>query len=120
MLRLREQAPLLILPVIIAPIFLGAFTTAKSGLYFLVGFRWDRYWADLDYALFGADPWIFTHAVVSPQLMLQNDRAVEQRGLEERCCGVFRQLAPYALRVMTVAPCVARISSRIGTPTAPL
>lgn len=67
--RLCDLAPLLILPVIVAPFFLGAFTTAKTGLYFLVGFRWDRYWADFDRALFGADPWIYTHAVINPQLM---------------------------------------------------
>jgi hypothetical protein len=37
-----------------------------------------------------------------------------------RTLGVLRQRAPYELRVMTVSPCRATISSRMGRPSAPL
>src|SRR5689334_16068822 len=51
--RLKERAPLLVLPVFVFPIFLSAFTATKTAIPFLVGYHWDGFWADVDKAIFG-------------------------------------------------------------------
>ena len=58
---LRTKAPLLLLPVLIYPIFLTGFTTAKFSIPVVVGYRWDMFWADVDTVLFGRDAWQISH-----------------------------------------------------------
>lgn len=62
--RLPKRLELLVLPCFVFPIFLAGFTTAKTSIHFLVGFRWDRFWADADRALFRTDPWQITHSLL--------------------------------------------------------
>jgi hypothetical protein len=59
--RLPSRLNLIVLPALIFPFFLASFTTAKSAIPFITGFGWDHYWADMDRALFGVDPWRITH-----------------------------------------------------------
>lgn len=59
-----ERAPLLALPCIVWPLFLAAFTTAKTGIPFIVGFGWDQLWTDFDQLIFGVDPWTVTHQYI--------------------------------------------------------
>lgn len=59
--KFRQRAPLLILPALITPVFLVAFTTSKTAIPFLVGYRWDSFWADVDLLIFGDDAWRLTH-----------------------------------------------------------
>ena len=61
--RLRPRAGLLLLPAVIFPLFLSAFTTAKVGIPMLVGYGWERNWAELDAAIFGTDVWRLAQAV---------------------------------------------------------
>ena len=61
--RIWDRAPLLVLPWLLFPIFLIAFTTAKSGIPFLVGYEWEAFWADADSAVFGADVWRLASAI---------------------------------------------------------
>lgn len=56
----------LVLSALIAPLFFAEFTTAKTCIARLVGFRWDRAFTDIDAAIFGADPWRLTHALLGP------------------------------------------------------
>lgn len=62
--ELRPRLPLLIFPVLVAPTFLSAFTAAKSAIPRLVGFRYDRLFANLDAAVFRTDPWRVTHLFI--------------------------------------------------------
>jgi hypothetical protein len=66
--QIREKLPsrlrLIILPALIFPVFLASFTTAKSAIPFVTGFGWDHYWADMDRAIFGVDPWTITHSLL--------------------------------------------------------
>lgn len=64
---LRARWPLLLLPSLLSPLFLAAYTTAKTGIPFLVGFHWDAAFMALDHAIFRADPWRFTHSVLGAQ-----------------------------------------------------
>src|SRR5215470_17948441 len=52
----------LAVPGVIAPIFLGSFTITKTLIGIRLGFSWDPFFADLDRAIFGMDPWHYTHA----------------------------------------------------------
>ena len=61
--RVRERAVLLLLPALVFPLFLVGFTTSKTAIPFLVGFRWDSFWADVDAVIFGGDVWKLTHGV---------------------------------------------------------
>ena len=63
---LKDRWKILIFPALLFPIFLAAYTTAKMSIVFLVGFGWDQFWADVDAALIGGDPWRITHAVFGP------------------------------------------------------
>lgn len=58
--RLSERWPMLLLPCLIFPLFLAGYTGAKTSIGFLVGFGWERIWADADLLLFGRDPWLIT------------------------------------------------------------
>jgi hypothetical protein len=64
--RLRIRLPMLLIPVILSPLFFTCFTVAKTGIAYLVGFRWDRPLAELDRVIFGADPWVYTHDLFGP------------------------------------------------------
>ena len=65
--ELRPKFPLLLLPVLVTPAFLAAFTAAKTAIPTLVGFRYDHLLANLDSAIFGTDPWRLTHALIGPE-----------------------------------------------------
>lgn len=58
--RLRDRAPLLLLPAVILPAFLIGYTAAKTAIPFLVGYSWDAFWANADRLLFGDDVWHLT------------------------------------------------------------
>jgi hypothetical protein len=64
--ELRPRLPSLALPVIIFPIFLAAFTAVKSAIPRLVGFHFDRLFANADALLLGQDAWRVTHALIGP------------------------------------------------------
>jgi PAP2 superfamily len=55
--RLMDRWQLLVLPAVILPIFLMAYTAAKCAIPYLVGYTWDGFWADADRMLFGEDVW---------------------------------------------------------------
>jgi hypothetical protein len=59
--QLRERLPFLILPVVVFPLFLIAFTTSKTAIPFIVGYRWDAFWANADRLLFGDDAFRIAH-----------------------------------------------------------
>lgn len=59
--RLKDRAPFLLLPAVIFPLFLVEYTASKTAIPFLVGYPWDRFWADADRMIFGRDVWIITH-----------------------------------------------------------
>lgn len=63
--QLPGRLQLVVLPALVFPIFLASFTTAKLAIPLITGFRWDRYWADVDHAVFGIDPWRLTHALLT-------------------------------------------------------
>ena len=67
--RIREKAPFLVLPVLVFPIFLAGFTTAKSSIPALVGYRWDAFWADVDVMIFGTDAWSIAHNIFHADYM---------------------------------------------------
>lgn len=57
----RSRLPNLLLPGVAVPLLLASFTTTKTAIPFLVGYTWDKFWADADSLLFGADAWRITH-----------------------------------------------------------
>lgn len=59
------RASLLILPTIVFPIFLAGYTTAKTAIPFLVGYRWEFFWAEADRLIFGRDAWLISHAMLA-------------------------------------------------------
>ena len=67
--RLKERAPLLVLPTLVFPIFLAAFTATKTAIPFLVGYHWDAFWADVDRAIFGQDVWRIAHCVLGSSFL---------------------------------------------------
>ena len=60
-----DRAPLLILPTIVFPVFLAGYTTAKTAIPFLVGYRWEFFWAEADRLIFGRDAWLISHAMLA-------------------------------------------------------
>ena len=62
-LKVKAQARLvlMLLPTIIFPAFLAAFTASKTGISLTIGFKWDWLWASADRVLFGDDAWRITH-----------------------------------------------------------
>lgn len=64
--ELRQKLPYLLLPLVIAPLFLAAYTASKIGIAEIVGFRFDRLFADIDRAIFTVDPWRLTHWLFGP------------------------------------------------------
>ena len=65
----RERLPLLILPALIFPLFLAGYTSSKLAIPHLVGFSWDRIWADADALIFGDDVWRYTHRIFGSEIM---------------------------------------------------
>ena len=61
---LRERAALMVLPVLLWPVTLAGYTTAKMAIPFLVGYGWDGFWADADHLIFGQDAWILSIPLV--------------------------------------------------------
>lgn len=66
--RLRERLGLLLLPLVAFPVFMIAFTTAKTGIPFLVGYGWETFWADADKLIFGRDVWSFATSLPDPAM----------------------------------------------------
>lgn len=62
--RLWYRLPFLLLPALVSPLFLSAYTTSKTGMPFIVGFHWDAALTRLDEAIFFGDPWRITHAAL--------------------------------------------------------
>lgn len=60
---LRQRVLLLLLPGGVFPLFLIGFTTAKTGIPFIVGYGWEGFWADVDAAIFGTDVWRLARAM---------------------------------------------------------
>jgi hypothetical protein len=65
---LRPRLPLLLLPALIAPLFLAGYTTAKTSMSRLISFRWDALFSDMDAWIFRSDPWRLTHALIGPSM----------------------------------------------------
>lgn len=62
---LSARLPLVFVPAIIFPLFLGGYTWAKSSIPFLVGYSWEGFWSEADrLILFGHDGWRIVHAVM--------------------------------------------------------
>jgi hypothetical protein len=59
--RLRARMPLLLLPLVVFPLFMVAYTCAKTAIPFLVGYRWEGFWAAGDRMIFGDDAWRIAH-----------------------------------------------------------
>lgn len=59
----------LTVPALIAPIFMASFTITKILIGRTVGFTWDPFFADLDAAIFGTDPWRLVHAALGGPLV---------------------------------------------------
>jgi hypothetical protein len=55
-----------VLPIFLVFAFLGAFGAFKSLIPMIHPFAWDAGISDLDRAIFGADPWRLTHALLGP------------------------------------------------------
>jgi len=66
--HVRKPTEIIVLPGMIFPIFLGAYTWAKCSIPFAVGYGWERTWSDADRLLFGTDAWVLAHAVMPPSL----------------------------------------------------
>jgi len=64
---LKSKAPMFLLPAVVFPLFLSGFTTAKTSIPFIVGYRWDAFWANIDKFIFGADAWRITHDLLGYQ-----------------------------------------------------
>lgn len=62
--RTGERQSLFMLPALIFPLFLGAYTWAKCSIPFAVGYGWERSWANTDRFIFGADAWVLAHALL--------------------------------------------------------
>ena len=61
--RLNQPCRLALLPAVIFPLFLGAYTWAKVSIPFAVGYGWEEYWANADRLIFGDDAWRLLHAI---------------------------------------------------------
>ena len=66
---LKVKAPFLLLPLLVFPLFLVGYTTAKTGIPFLVGYTWDAFWTAADKQIFGDDAWRISHAILGTQFI---------------------------------------------------
>jgi membrane-associated phospholipid phosphatase len=62
--RIKEPCRLALLPAFVFPLFLGAYTWAKCSIPFLVGYEWERTWADADHLILGQDAWRLAHELL--------------------------------------------------------
>jgi hypothetical protein len=65
----RVRLPYLIVPLIVFPVFLTSFSTAKSSIPALVGYHWDGFWANADVLIFRTDAWKIAHAIYPHSLV---------------------------------------------------
>ena len=62
--EVRERTSLAVLPLLIFPLFMAAFTINKTAIPFLVGFGWDRTLMHADRSILGVDAWQITHRFI--------------------------------------------------------
>ena len=67
---LWSKLPLYVIPALIFPLFLGAYTWAKASIPFTVGYPWESFWADADHVLLRNDGWRIAHALMPSSLAL--------------------------------------------------
>jgi len=67
--RFMDRWQLLVLPAVILPIFLMAYTAAKCAIPYLVGYTWDGLWADADRMIFGDDAWRIARKILGTSHM---------------------------------------------------
>lgn len=60
----RNRAHLLLIPALVFPAFMIAYTVCKKAIPIFVGFGWDRDFILIDRLIVGQDPWRLTHAVI--------------------------------------------------------
>jgi membrane-associated phospholipid phosphatase len=65
--RLWRRLPMLVLPALVFPLFLVAYTMAKTAIPFLVGYGWDEFWANADQLIFREDAWRIAHDLFGTQ-----------------------------------------------------
>jgi hypothetical protein len=68
--RLTGRLPYLILPALVFPLFLVAFTATKTAIPFIVGYSWDAFWAHADRLLFREDAWRIAHFLLGTSSLL--------------------------------------------------
>jgi hypothetical protein len=68
--NVRQRLPVLILPAVVLPTFLAAFTATKSAIPFVVGYTWDAFWAHIDVFIFGDDAWRIATEVLGARSLL--------------------------------------------------
>jgi len=66
--RINEPIRLALLPAVIFPIFLGAYTWAKCSIPFAAGYGWEQVWANADRFIFGQDSWRWAHVMLPDSL----------------------------------------------------
>lgn len=64
--RLGQPSKRMLLSAVIFPAFIASYTWAKCSIPFVVGYDWERTWANADFALFGMDAWRWAHAIMPP------------------------------------------------------
>lgn len=57
-----------LLSALVFPLFLGAYTWAKTSIPLAVGYGWETVWANTDRALLGTDAWRIAHAWIPPAM----------------------------------------------------
>lgn len=55
----------LLLPTVVAPIFMASFVTLKAAATTAIPYNWDRLLTNVDHMLFGVDPWIPLHTALN-------------------------------------------------------
>jgi hypothetical protein len=61
---LKPRLALAPIPLMLFPLFMGGFTSAKSAIPLIYGYHWDLFLAALDQRVFGVDPWRITHGLM--------------------------------------------------------
>jgi hypothetical protein len=55
----------LALPAVAAPLFMTGFVTLKAAATMAIPYNWDVFLTDVDYMIFGVDPWVPLHQVLN-------------------------------------------------------